>query len=648
VSETRDIEPALSPSPGETRVAAGRHVIAAIGIDRYRHWRRLSNAESDARGAVALFRRLGFEEVMPPLLGDDATGRAIEALVTDGLRKLEPEDSLVLFYAGHGGTRRHHVDDEEIKTGYLIPVDASDSPDEAVTWIELESWLRAVSLLPPKHILVILDACHSGIALDPITRWRDSGAARDLPLSTLRMRRSRRIITSALDDQVALDSGPVHGHSLFTGCLIEAFTGGLRPEGRRAISGSELGLYVQHRVEKYPRSRQTPDFGSFDLDDRGEMVIPLAIDAPEVVVVGPPPPPLLEPEVPEQQAPGRRVLAAIVAAAIAAVFAVVVLVTARGDEPEQAGVQQAQVDVPVAPADAPVDAPAAAPATTSDASAALFTPINVPNPWIRIDPPPAPYPLGVTDKAPLQHVGFRVSRGIVTPSRPYELQTHEVTWSELEPWLARRGTRVDYPPWATDAGVRAGLPATGITWSMASEYCRSLGSELPTEEQWEYAARGAERRPNPWGADPLDLQMTHAYAGSDAVPRPVMESRQDRTPCQPRVYDLAGNVQEWTLRWVRAGRPDACRVYDLAGNVQEWTLGLWREDRPGKDESGVQAGQTTSRALRGLPLAEPPPSSIQPASSAYRERLCATGPCVEKTRKRLAYIGFRCAKPLDE
>ncbi|HWO24831.1 MAG TPA: SUMF1/EgtB/PvdO family nonheme iron enzyme [Kofleriaceae bacterium] len=633
MSETRDIEPAPLPSAEEPRAAAGRRVIAAIGIDRYHHWRPLSNAESDARGAVALFRQLGFEDAVPPLLGEAATGRAIHALAADDLRALGTEDSLVLFYAGHGGTRRNHVSGEEIKTGYLIPVDASVSPDEAVTWIELESWLRAVALLPPKHILVILDACHSGIALSPVVRWRDSGTAlRDLPLSTLRMRRSRRIITSALDDQVALDSGPVHGHSLFTGVLIEAFTGGLRPEGRRAISGSELGLYVQQRVEKYPRSRQTPDFGAFDLDERGEMVIPLASEGPELDDVLLPPPRRLpgprrppgsedKPVRPPPEPSSWRVRAGVAAAGLAAIFGVVALAT-RGESPERPAVPQAPADASVPPTEA-APPPAEAPPKVGEAPSELSTPIKVPNSWVRIDPPPAPYPLGVADRAPPQHVGFRASRGIVTPSRPYDIQMHEVTWSELEPWLAARRERVDYPPWAADVGVRAGLPATGITWSMASAYCRSLGGELPTEEQWEYAARGAERRSHPWGNKSLDLQMTHAYAGADAVPRPVMESVQDRTPYKPRIYDLAGNVQEWTQD-------------------------LWREDRPGGDESDVQVGQTTSRAIRGLPLGVPSPASLPPTSAAYRERLCATGPCVERTRKRLAYIGFRCVKPLDE
>jgi plasmid stabilization system protein ParE len=73
-----------------------------------------------------------------------------------------------------------------------------------------------------------------------------------------------------------LDSGPVPGHSLFTGCLIEGLTHHLGQAGSRVTTRSELGLYLQRRVESYPNSRQTPDFGAFDFDDRGEMVIPLA------------------------------------------------------------------------------------------------------------------------------------------------------------------------------------------------------------------------------------------------------------------------------------------------------------------------------------------------------------------------------------
>jgi hypothetical protein len=62
-SEGRDIVLAsATPLTG-----AGRSVIVTIGIDRYRHWRALDNAVGDALGAAALFERLGFAHVVPPL-----------------------------------------------------------------------------------------------------------------------------------------------------------------------------------------------------------------------------------------------------------------------------------------------------------------------------------------------------------------------------------------------------------------------------------------------------------------------------------------------------------------------------------------------------------------------------------------------------
>lgn len=267
----RDIS---SRSTSGDPAGSGRNVIAAIGIDRYQRWPLLANAVHDATVMLEVFRRLGFQQVTPPLLNEAATGKAIQSLVTDDLVVLGSDDSLVLFYAGHGGTRSHHFGDEIIRTGYLIPADAEASPDKVATWLELDAWLRMVSLLPPRHILVVLDACHSGIALSRVTRWRNRGVGRAEPLSDLRRRRSRRIMTSALGEQVVLDNGPHHGHSLFTGCLLEALTYGTGGGQDRVITGSELWLHVRRRIQEYPNSRQIPDFGAFDLDERGEMVIP--------------------------------------------------------------------------------------------------------------------------------------------------------------------------------------------------------------------------------------------------------------------------------------------------------------------------------------------------------------------------------------
>jgi serine/threonine-protein kinase len=244
------------------------------------------------------------------------------------------------------------------------------------------------------------------------------------------------------------------------------------------------------------------------------------------------------------------------------------------------------------------------------------------NAWVKITPPASPVALGLdSDTAPTTARGFRPARKIHSPTSPYELQEHEVTWGEMDPWLAKTKTKVDYPAWATDSKARGALPVTGVTWTVAVAYCQSLDAVLPTEEQWEYAARGAERRPNSWGDDMLDRAQTHAFAGTAGKPLAVKTSPQDRTPV------------------IADGR----RIYDLIGNVQEWTVGLWREDQPGTDESWVQSGATSVRAIRGLPLAAEP-TAAQPVGAAYRDHLCATGPCVDKGRDLRMFVGFRCSK----
>src|SRR6185503_1148096 len=132
--------------------------------------------------------------------------------------------------------------------------------------------------LEAKHILIFLDACNSGIALGSLIKWRGSESSRE-PLDRLYGRRSRKVITSALDNERALDSGPLPDHSLFTGCLLEALDGALAPHGT-LVTGSQIGLYLQQRVSSQSQSQQTPDFGALEQDRRGEMLLRIAAEHP--------------------------------------------------------------------------------------------------------------------------------------------------------------------------------------------------------------------------------------------------------------------------------------------------------------------------------------------------------------------------------
>jgi very-short-patch-repair endonuclease len=251
--------------------------VVVVGIDRYRAWTKLERAVNDANGARNAFIRLGFTELRPALLDDAATGTALHRLVHDDMHEISADDSLVVFFAGHGHTvTRTFADGTVAKQGFLVPVDA-EAPGGSSSLVNLESWLHTIAHLPARHILVVIDACHSGIALNPVIRWRGEDVRIAEPLERLRSRRSRRIITSALDDERALDGGPIEGHSLFTGCLIEALSGGLQAKsGQFTATGSEIALHIQRRVSSYPGCKQTPDFGALELDNRGELIVALS------------------------------------------------------------------------------------------------------------------------------------------------------------------------------------------------------------------------------------------------------------------------------------------------------------------------------------------------------------------------------------
>lgn len=102
--------------------------------------------------------------------------------------------------------------------------------------------------------------------------------------------------------------------------------------------------------------------------------------------------------------------------------------------------------------------------------------------------------------------------------------------------------------------VKQGLeqrPATQLTWYAADAYCRAHGKRLPTEAEWEYAARSGQRFRFPWGDnEPLCSGVVFARHSGWACgelgsgTEDVGTAKQDRSA--QGVLDLAGNVSEWT------------------------------------------------------------------------------------------------------
>lgn len=91
------------------------------------------------------------------------------------------------------------------------------------------------------------------------------------------------------------------------------------------------------------------------------------------------------------------------------------------------------------------------------------------------------------------------------------------------------------------------LPVTYVNWQQASDFCHWEGLRLPSEEQWEKAARGPDGLKFPWGNDFKRHLSNTGSEDWDMGVAPVMSYETDKSPYG--IYDLAGNVSEWVADW---------------------------------------------------------------------------------------------------
>ena len=203
----------------------------------------------------------------------------------------------------------------------------------------------------------------------------------------------------------------------------------------------------------------------------------------------------------------------------------------------------------------------------------------------------------------------------------FAIGIYEVTFDEWEACVSDGGCR-DHRP-ADEGWGRGRRPVTNVSWEDGWHYASWLSEEtgefyqLPSEAQWEYAARAGTRTARFWGDDATG-QCRHAngfdrdLAAIDERGLSLFE-RLGVTPASCSDGQGRGTAP------VGSYEPNAFGLYDMIGNLTEWTNDCWNgdhSDRPGNDEVRA-SGDCSQRVLRGGTWAYP----VESLRSAYRSAL---------------------------
>ncbi|MEQ9462318.1 MAG: caspase family protein [Haliea sp.] len=250
----------LEPLPDTSRIRIpgdiklGKFYALVIGNNNYQHLRQLTFAHNDASAVhEVLTQRYRFQS---ELLLDATRGDIFRRV--DALKEtLKPEDSLLIYYAGHGS--------EDGTDSYWMGVDATSASPGAqeMYGVSSSALARWLALLPANHVLVIADSCYSGrgIVTSGGIKLRQDEIEQNLKFYL--QNRARTVLTSG--GVVPVPDGGAGNHSVFTKALV-----GLLNQNTGVLFDNDLYAHMKERVRHGTESNMAvpePIFGRIEINN---------------------------------------------------------------------------------------------------------------------------------------------------------------------------------------------------------------------------------------------------------------------------------------------------------------------------------------------------------------------------------------------
>ena len=182
-------------------------------------------------------------------------------------------------------------------------------------------------------------------------------------------------------------------------------------------------------------------------------------------------------------------------------------------------------------------------------------------------PAVADHPVGERDPVPMVEIaegsfmrgsGTDAGRADERPRRTiylggFLIDKYEVTNAQYFKFIAATGHKEPFNVYSTGSlsdmkGIE-NLPVVQVTWHDAADYCQWVGKRLPTEAEWEKAARGTDERLYPWGdvaPSPKQVNFNRDWVTTHTL-LPVGSLPDGASPYG--VHEMSGNAREWVQDW---------------------------------------------------------------------------------------------------